>query len=206
MTTTLRFAVAALLASIAVAAQAQTTVAQSGTYVAFRLAAAMPQHDDLEQYDTGMGFEAAFGRRLGPNVALEASLGRYGISDVQTATDGLGVTYKLERDLTAVPLMGTFKGILPAGNVDLYGLVGVGMYFLSFSGELREDGFVVENGEDETTAFGVHLGAGIAASLTPRLTLGGELKYIVGNAEFEDSDEEIGIDSILFGASIAYSF
>jgi opacity protein-like surface antigen len=205
MKTALRFAVAALLASVAVATQAQTTLAPSATYVALRLAAVMPQHDDLDEYDTGFGFEAAFGRRVGPNLAIEASLGRYGFGDTQTEDD-FGVTYKLERDVTAVPLMGTVKGILPAGNVDLYGLVGVGVYFLSFSGELREDGFVIDELEDDATTFGVHLGAGIAASLTPRLTLGGELKYIVANAEFEDADEEIGIDSILIGASIAYSF
>lgn len=205
---TVALSVAAVLAALPLTSQAQEPYpsappAARQTYFAARLGAVVPQHEDVEGFDNGLAFDLALGRRLSPNVALEASVGRFAMSTSGTIFDPTLGTVDAEVQLAAIPVTATAKLIAPAGSLEIFGLVGAGVYFVEGSMELS-DGVSSLSVSDDTTTFGFHFGGGFAAHLSPQVTLGLDLRYVVAS---EDTfDVEGRMDSLLVGGTLAFSF
>ncbi|WP_242393229.1 outer membrane protein [Anaeromyxobacter oryzisoli] len=157
----------------------------NGSYVAARVGAIIPKADDLDGFDTGFAFEGVIGRRIIPNVALEASVGYFAIG----ASASAGGT-SASMDISAFNMAATIKLIAPVDKVDLYVLAGAGAYFIS--SKVEASGYYSGSASDDDTSLGVTLGGGLAARLSPRVSLGAEAKYLIG-------------DTTLFGISGSYN-
>jgi opacity protein-like surface antigen len=202
MKTILSLAALVLLAS-PLAANAQqpyptAPAADRQTYVTARAGAAVPQHDDLEGFDSGFSFEVALGRRMARNLAIEGSVGRYGV-----AADLSAGPLSAEMRFAIIPVAATAKLIAPAGNLDFYGLLGLGLNFVDAEVE-ESDGFTTLSGSDSGTAFALHVGGGLSASLAPNVALGVELRYVASRAEV--FEVEGGLDSVLVSGGLAFRF
>lgn len=197
------FAAVFLAALLPTLASAQQHALGESGYLGARVGAVLPKHDDLEGFDNGFSFEAVIGRRVSPNLALEASLGRFGINASGSFFDpDTGVTFDAEMDISAIPLTASVKAIAPLDQVELYGLLGAGLYFLS--SEIRVTGGLAGSASDDATALGLHLGGGFAAHVSPQVKLGAELKYVMGSAKLFDSSNHF--DSMLIGGSLGFVF
>ena len=185
----------ALVASLAlpVAAQAASPVApampaaqaQSPYYVTAKLGVYSPQSDDMDAvgFNNGLSTEVQVGRRIHENFAAELGLGYFGSS-----TDEVG---GVKAKLSVIPLTATAKGILPFGQLELYGLGGAGLYVSKVE---------VGSLSDDDTSLGLHLGAGAQYAVTPQLSLGLETRYVI--AEVNDGD----INGLLVNGAVAFHF
>jgi opacity protein-like surface antigen len=173
-------------------------------YFALRLGSYMPQHSDMDGFNSGFDGEVAFGAFFTPNLAAEVGIGYFqSSSDTVSVSTPYGVaTGKAE--LTVIPVTATGKLVYPIQNVDLYALAGVGIY----SGEMKATaslpGYSSASESSSDTAFGFHLGGGIAVRLTPEFTIGAELRYTGLEATFFDTTGHL--DGLRIGALAAYRF
>ena len=185
-------------------------VAQSN-YITLKPGIYSPQSNDLKHFDTGFNGEIAFGHQYNPNFAIEMGLGYFNTeATFRGAGQVTGISYAgEERDsLDVVPIILTFKGIIPVNNWEFFGLGGIGAYVVNtdvklsgsvgpYTGRLSDS--------DTDTIFGVHLGLGLHYNITPSWFVGAEGKYLLtskakyGNAEFK-------IDGILATAVLGFRF
>jgi opacity protein-like surface antigen len=196
----------ACLAAIAIAAPVASRgqeVQGPNTYLVGKLGVISPQHDDLQGFDTGIAFEAALGFRLHPNLALEAGIGYWRSTGSQSGFVG-PVFVTADGEISAIPLTVSLKGIFPAGKLDVFGLAGAGMYFVSGSVTGRASGFQDLHNSDSGNAFGVHLGGGIAGHVTPQAMLGVEVRYIFAKVKMFDVNN--GLDSFIAQGFLGWSF
>lgn len=137
-----RHVLAVLLASLSAGVQAQETPAPaaapapgaSESYLGLRLGAVIPQHSDLDGFENGFAFDVFIGRRFHPNFALEGSVGRFAMSATATQYDPSIGTYTVTAEMVAIPVVVSLKAIYPAQSIELYGDVGAGLYFMTFTG------------------------------------------------------------------------
>lgn len=166
-------------------------------YIAARVGAIIPKSDDLDGFDNGLALEGVIGRRMNPNIALEASVGYFSMG---ASASGGGASVSL--DISAFNLGGTIKVIAPVEKVDFYALAGAGVYFISADGEAS--GIYSGSASDDGTSLGVTLGGGIAARLSPQATLGAEAKYLLGDVNlFEETNN---YNSLILGGMLSLHF
>lgn len=198
----------ALATLLPIASFAQTDAAgrNSTSYLQVRLGAVIPQHEDLDGYDSGLAFDVGIGFFLNPNVAIEAGLGRFSISAEDSYYDyDLAATVTARDTASAIPLTGTLKlGAPIEDKAFLYGLAGAGLYFVSDTFKISAPGYGSASEDDSATAFGLHFGGGASLYLAPRWTIGAEVRYLVSKVElFEVSSN---IDSLVATANVGYRF
>lgn len=136
-----------------------------------------PEARDLDDVnaDTGFNGEIAFGHYFLPILAVELGVGYF-----ESSGDRLPVLGPAEVDLFAIPVTLNLKGAIPLGNLELYGLAGVGYYFT--------DAEVIRaavKDSDSDGAFGFQLGAGAAFNVTKSVFIGAEAKYFWLESKFE---------------------
>ena len=161
-----------------------------------------PQHDDMQYYDNGFALEGAVGFRLNDNFALEFSLGRFSVSgEVNGYVAGIG-NVTVTDDIVAYPLLATARVTAPLGAVEMFGLVGAGVYFIS-SNVKATAGYYSLTNSDSDTPFAVHFGGGMNIRVSPHALLGAESKYVVGKATLYE--EKGNFDSLTIRAALTFS-
>lgn len=132
--------------------------------------------------DTGFHGEAALGRYLSPNVALEAGIGYF--------HDGVNMHYG--NNIWVIPLMLSLKGVFRTGDMELYAGGGPGMYAAKFHGMVNG-----EVGEKWATVFGGHLLAGASLDISSDFFLGLEGKaHFTRAADFQTVRSRLNSKSI----------
>lgn len=189
---------------VATLAQQFSASASGQTYVTGRLGLVSPRHEDLDGFDQGFAVEVAIGQRVAPNFAIEGSLGRFAMSGSQTVFDPFFGVVDVKADLAATSLLATVKAIAPIERIELYGLVGGGLYFVSMDGKVAQGGATLGSDSDSGSSFGLHLGGGLSANLTPNVTGGLEVKYVIGSVTL--FDEKGHFDSLLATAQLGFRF
>jgi opacity protein-like surface antigen len=157
----------------------------------------------MDGFNSGFDGEAAFGAFFTRNFAAEVGIGYF-----QSSSDTVSVStpYGLatgKAELTVIPVTATGKLVYPIQNVDLYALAGLGIY----SGEMKATATLAGLTSSESssdTAFGFHLGGGVAFQLTPEFTLGAELRYTILEATFFNTTGHL--DGLRLGVMGAYRF
>jgi opacity protein-like surface antigen len=200
----IRLALAAVLLAAAGTAAAQGAPAGlppiPSTYMQLRLGLFLPQSSDLDGFNTGFAIDGAFGYRFTPNLAAEFGLGYFRSKGDTGVSNGVTV----EPKFSGVPVTASLKGILPVSpTVDLYGLVGVGLYFVTLGAEGSAGGQTASVSFDDT-AFGVQLGAGASFAITPAAFLTADLRYMIAKASFNGA--EGNIDSLFLSVGIGTRF
>jgi opacity protein-like surface antigen len=195
----LRHLVAAAVLVFASTALAQSYPAHSGfrpsSYVQLRLGFYSPESSDLDGFDRGVAIDGAYGYRFSPNLAGEIGLGYF-----RTTASASGGGFAADVTLSDVPITVTVKAIAPLGAVELYGAVGLGLHSVSISASASGIG----SGSDSTTALGVHLGGGINVPVSPVVSLGLDLRYVIAKADF--SGGSVNIDGLLVTGALLYKF
>ncbi len=203
MTITGRLAALSLIAA-PLCANAQEMAESGKAYLAVKLGAVFPKHEDLKGFDNGFALEAAAGYRANENLALEVSVGRFSISRSGTYYDAYyGVFYTETVDDTAIPIMVTAKAIFQVEKLELYGLAGGGLYLISSHVEDKAAGYAPFTASDSSSAFGFHIGAGASLRFSPRASIGAEAKYAIGTVNIWDVDQHF--DSIIVAGTLTYS-
>lgn len=199
----MRSAALALVAAIALPTfgAAQEPIRAGQTYVVVKLGAIVPQHDDVEYFDNGFALEGAVGFLANQNIALELAVGRFAISATQTAVVS-GIVVTATEDVVAYPVTATVKLIAPIDKVQLFGLVGGGLYFMSDDVKATAPGYVPITDSDTDSPFALHFGGGLNIRLSPAALLGAEVKYIVGTAKMWDSSNHF--DSVMLGGGLTF--
>ena len=137
--------------------------------------------------DTGFDGELAYGHYFLPTLALELGVGYFkGKGSVSTTpTESL--------DFDVIPLIVSAKALIPVGQVDPYGELGIGAYFTSFDVSDNLNTF------EGTTTFGIHAGAGLNVNISKSAFLGLEGRYVWAEPSFGDqtiklNDAEYSLD------------
>jgi opacity protein-like surface antigen len=202
---TIRIALAAVLLAVAgtAAAQAPAPAAPTAiphTYLQLRLGFYVPQASDLDGFNNGLAIDGALGYRFSPNLAAELGLG-YFSSTADTVSSG-GVT--VEPKFSGVPITASVKGILPVSpSVDIYGLVGLGLYRVTLEATGSAGGQTATVSFDDT-AFGLLLGAGASFDISRSVFLSVDLRYMVAKATFDTA--EGNIDSLFLNGGVGFRF
>jgi outer membrane protein W len=128
--------------------------------------------------DTGFNGELAFGHYFNRNWALE-----FGIGYFQTSGDDtFGTIVSSKSSMDVMPVTLAIKGIIPADKFEIYGLGGIGAYFVWVDEKLNGIKF-----SDQDIVFGGFLGAGVNYNITPTAFIGLEGKYLwTDKASFSD--------------------
>jgi opacity protein-like surface antigen len=153
-------------------------------YMTFKPGAYFPQSGDLSGFKTGFNGEVAIGQRYNENFAAELGVGFFHTDNSfknSGSVQGLNFSTEEKDTIDVIPIILTFKGIIPVGKFDLYGLGGIGVYHVSaeVKSNVTAGGLSVENSTSDTnTIFGVHAGLGFHFNITPRMFLGAEGKYL----------------------------
>lgn len=135
--------------------------------------------------------EIAYGRRFHPNFALEGGIGYI--------HDGHRSEHRSD-DLRGYPLTLTAIGIYPLENVDLFAGGGIGVYFMSFDGQVNN---VNAHGKD--TVFGGHLLLGANLDVWSPVFVGIEGKYLfLEQAQFDG--QELDLDGFTVMAKFGFRF
>jgi len=126
--------------------------------------------------ETGVAGEIAIGHYFLPTLALDLGLGYFkgkGSFEGVTAT-----APRHQMDFNVIPLLLSAKVLMPIGQVDPYGQVGIGAYFTSFDATGSLNTF------EGTTTLGLHAGAGLNVPIAQSIYLGAEGRYVWANPSF----------------------
>ena len=169
-----------------------------------------PESDDLEGFDTGSALEIAFGHYFNRNFTLELGLGHLKTDAIFTGFDPppLG-DFVRDDEITIMPLTLTAKGLYPLNeNLELYGLVGGGLYFADSESSISSSLLGDISYDDSDTPIGVHVGFGFNYSITPRLSLAVEGKHFWAGAKMNYSPAQINpdLDGYIVTAGVTFSF
>lgn len=156
-------------------------------YIVFKGGIVVPTSDlDDGGFDTGFNGGGGFAHYFAPNFLLELEGGYFKSDAFGTGTNALLGQYAENDDISVVPITLTGKGVYSTGQWDLFGGVGVGLYYADFEGNLVTTALGNFRIDDSDTVFGVNLVAGIMYNFTKNMFLGLEGKYfLTGDAEFE---------------------
>jgi opacity protein-like surface antigen len=153
----------------------------SRTYVTAKLGVVTPQHSDLDGMDSGWTIEGALGYRVNPNFALEFSVGRWEMSGSQSTYDPTLGPVDVKLTFVGYPVLVTAKGILPLDRIQLYAAAGAGVHFITATGDVSAPGLGLSaSTSDSSSPFAVHLGGGIDVHVAPKVLLGAEFRYVIG--------------------------
>jgi opacity protein-like surface antigen len=166
-------------------------------YVAARGGLLLPQHVDVERFDTGSEFAVAGGWRPKDSFALELGLGRTASS--MSDSDG---TVRYDVDLVRYPVSLTAKFITSAGPVSFYSLIGLAVSYLSVEARTSVSGVTIAENGDSGKATSFHFGAGGLVPISDRVGVGAELRYVIGDTKEVSRDLAFHLDHITLGAAV----
>lgn len=176
-----------------------------GNSVGLKLNYFTPNSDDFDGFDSTMGFEFVYGKKLSRNAAFEVGLlyraPEYSESGLDSTVTMIGIPF-------------TFKGVLPvANNVDLFAGAGFGLYYSNWETtyDFTYYGYNINLDYDiNGYGFGFHLVGGADFKVTPNFALGGELKWEYCGVMFDDDDTGISdtfdLGGITLGVAAKYLF
>lgn len=153
---------------------AATETTYNNQYILFRAGLFFPDitlNGEKLDMNVSSGAEAGYGIQPFPWLAAEASFGYIETDDYDDDLTNQHVTVQM------VPVTGTIRAILPIAPLDLYALVGGGMYYTM----LKSDNLNQYDGsseDDDKVLFGYHYGGGISLQLGRYSTMGLEARRI----------------------------
>ena len=118
-------------------------------------------------------------------MALELGVGYFKTEATFQGTLPIVGTFREEDEISVIPVTLSAKGIYPINSVELFGEVGLGLYFSEGESNITSTGLGNIRIDDDDTAFGFHLGLGANFNITENIFLGLEGKYLWAGAEFE---------------------
>ena len=147
--------------------------------------------------DTKTGFdgELAIGHYFLPAFATELGVGYF-------ESKGTSATKSGEANLKVVSMLLTAKGLLPMGEFEPFGELGIGAYFetLDVSGALG-------NFDSSTKGvFGLHAGAGVNFNISQEIFLGFEGRYLWVKPSFGFFGQDIKMDGFTLTAGLGHRF
>jgi opacity protein-like surface antigen len=152
---------------------------QRPQYVVLRGGIYSPQTQALNDFNTGFNGEVAYGYSFDKNWAIEAGMGYFETS-ARLGVDSSPNLSQRSVLLKVVPLTVAIKGSIPVNKFELYGIGGIGAYFLD-TGLDDSENYYHERDDSERvseTLFGGFLGLGFRFHVTPVLFFGLEGKYL----------------------------
>jgi opacity protein-like surface antigen len=161
-----------------------------------------PTQSYLYGFGTGFDGELGLGYRFVRNVAVEGAVGYFRSKQIQDPVVVWGPGNEL---LTVVPVTGTVRVILPLGRAEISVLAGLGLYFA----RLDEDVIYLPSYHvtSTDTTLGAHVGAGFSVQLTPPVSLGADVRYVIASPKFPKiSDATMHIEGLRLDAVLAYRF
>jgi opacity protein-like surface antigen len=168
---------------------------------------------DVFDFGNGLDLEGFVGFPLTPNVALVGGIGYYATdTDTLSAVDPqTGELLSAGFEFSAIPITASVRAGGTFDRLSLYALAGVGIHLTTL--ELKATSSFQGSGsvsEDEN-AFGWHLGAGLAVAVTPRVSLGAEVRQTFAEASYPDivgafgPSDKLTLDGLRIGATLAFS-
>jgi outer membrane protein W len=127
---------------------------------------------------TGVDGELAIGHFFLPTLALELGIGYFRGTGSVAGTGLLATSDQVDFDV--VPVLVSAKVFMPAGPIDPYGELGIGVYFTKVDISNNLNTF---NG---STTFGLHTGVGLNVNINPAFFVGVEGRYVWANPSFGD--------------------
>jgi opacity protein-like surface antigen len=174
------------------------------SYLFARIGTIVPRSSDLRGFENGIAVEAGAGTRLTRYLAVEIETGYLRTTEGTSSADASGGAYHLSQELTAVPLAATVRLFGRALGFEGYVLGGAGMYLWAYGGKETWSDSPPSSFSGSDTGFGLHVGAGLSASLTRQVTLGLEGRYLFANGTFFGRTSDLG--SAIVTASFGYAF
>ena len=164
-------------------------------YATLKLGAYLPQADDMDNFNDGFNVEVAVGQYINPNVAVDFSFGYLKSNGSVPGVSG---------QVRAYPAVLSIKGVLPVSIVELYVLVGGGVYFTDAQ---KSTNGIIYTATDITSGFQAGVGGNI--NLSGNVFLGVEGKYFWSYPEWSFTgidSTKVHIDGIQATANIGYRF
>ena len=199
---------AVALAIVPTAARAEAPAPERRVYLALKVARVVSLKDvELRGFDHGFDLEAALGVRLHRNLGLELGFGRLALDRSKTGLVGGLLAVNLDETVVVYPAIASLRLVFPTSKLELFALAGGGVYFMSGELEASAPGAAPLTQKDSDRQFALHLGGGVAFRITPRLLVGAEVRYLVGQTDlFLDTfDGPTSFDSLTLGATLAFS-
>lgn len=141
---------------------------------------------DLDDFDTGLNIEGAFGRYFHKNFVLEGGIGLFGTDTSFNGTSATLGAYTEEDTIAVIPLTVTAKGVLPLDRLELFAGAGLGVYFTTLDGDLTSSNLGSFSIDDGDMVLGLHLTVGGTYNITDRFFFGLDGKYLsTQEAEYE---------------------
>jgi outer membrane protein W len=184
---------------------------QPVNYATAKLGLYTPTKGDLKEIGSGFNGEVSYGHYFNPYIAGEIGVGYFSVDGDFSGTF-IGVEVTEKDKLTVYPVTITGKGIIPFQKGELYGGVGLGVYFAKLESEIGNLGLGQESHSITDTAFGPHILFGGNYNLTPNIYIGGELKYILAKATFNttffgnSATANVSIDGFITTVNLGYRF
>ena len=146
---------------------------------------------------SGISGEIAIGHYFLPVFAMELGVGYFESKGSPAAQGG-------ETNLKVLPLLVTAKGLLPLGDIEPYGELGIGAYFAKIDGS----GTLAYIGNSTKGIFGLHVGAGVNFNLTENVFLGVGGRYLFSRQlSFGNKDiNEVKLDGFTLTADLGFRF
>ena len=187
--------VLALLATLALVLPAPATAAgPPPNYVQVKLGGYFPMSSDIDTYDSGFNVEASLGRYLAPGFAVEGGIGFF-------ETEGRRPGSSVYREFEVIPLTFSLRGTVPSGPFEVYGMAGIGVYFIDATSSSVFSG---DSTSDSSADIGLHLGLGGRYSMPNNVFFGLEGKYLWLTTSTFGTDTRL--DGAVLTANIGYRF
>jgi outer membrane protein W len=181
---------AAVLLALAVAflpARAAAQQTMERVYYGFNLNAAVGMViPGTDEFGNSLYIRGGAGYEVNENLGFGFSVGRFS-SDVDHDMATPPVNTIADGELKVIPVTATaeFRHFVPQIYGTLYGLAGIGYYFVDYSWSSSAEGYFREveqlygpPQQDVSDSFGFHLGGGFEYPLTSQFSLGGEAQYL----------------------------
>ncbi len=178
--------------------------ASTRSYLFARAGALVPRAADVDGFDTGVAFEAGAGTRLWPFLAVEVGTGYLRMTEDETGSNASVGSYRMTQDLSAVPIVATVRLSGRAFGFEGYALAGGGLYLWSLGGKVTSSQYDPYSFSGTDTRFGLHVGAGLQASLTRRFSLGLEARYLLAQGTFLGRTSNLDSAIVTLGGGYAF--
>ncbi len=168
-------------------------------------------HDDLgaSGFESAPAFEAGVAVRLVPHVAVQASAAHLGFGDRRsslrrTGSDPAAPVEQLDidRKLTVVPLLAEVRVSAGWRALEAFGRAGAGVSLASWDATARSSISGSSSSSDSDASLALHLGAGLSAALSARVSVGVEASYLATKATFFAS--AVRMEAIVLAGALSY--
>jgi opacity protein-like surface antigen len=182
-----------------------TAQAEGKDYLVLKGGVYKPQSTELGDFSTGFNGEIAYGHYFDRNWALELGTGYFVTKANQEAHPPFQASVDL--DLKTVPLTASLKGVIPVDKWELYGIGGLGAYFVFADVKVNSIGNREVSHSDNNVLFGVFLGIGAQYNITPTVFVGLEGKYLwTTKTTFSDTNADIDLSGIQGTINLGFRF